>query len=284
VNRDLVLATLVLIVCGFLAWLPGLLPALSARGETCAAQERACWRRLWAPLLPAATALAVLVGWALHEPSETDELLLPTALALAVPLGVVWTRTLVRAVRALRVPGAETPAAVAGLLRPRIAIEPGFRHALDHGAYEAVLAHERAHARHRDPLRIWLAQIATDLQWPFGTAPERLQAWLNALELARDDEARRAGVPGEDLASALVSAARLARPVRGAVVAAFGGPGALLAKRVDRLLRPLDREDTPTRAGTGLILAALTLAFAGAAFAGWTHGDLVLRALPFVTS
>ncbi len=290
-NRDLVLATLVLIVCGSLAWLPGLLPSLKprGRGDEGAARERAAWWRLWLPLAPAAIALALLVGWALQEPSETDELLRPTALALAVPLGLVWARALVRAARALRVRDAGAPAAVVGLLRPRVVIDRAFERTLDGAALEAARAHEAAHARHRDPLRIWLAQIACDLQWPFGAAPARLAAWLDALELARDDEARRGGVRGEDLASALVSAARLAPHARlgAAAIAMLGTPEALLAARVSRLLQPLDavapRASTSTTT-TRLVVAALVATVAGAALAGWTHGDLVLRALPFVTS
>lgn len=283
-NRDLVLGTLVLIVCGSLAWLPGLLPSRAPRGETGAARERAAWRRLWLPLAPAALALAVLVGWALQEPSETDELLLPAALALAVPLGLVWARALIRAVRALRVREAGAPAAVVGLLRPRVVIDPAFGRAVDGAALTAARAHEEAHARHRDPLRIWLAQIACDVQWPFGAAPARLAAWLEALELARDDEARRAGVPGEDLASALVSAARHAPHARLDAIATLGAPEELLAVRVARLLRPLEPDLAPHSARRWLVAAALVVTVAGAALAGWTHGDLVLRALPFVTS
>jgi Zn-dependent protease with chaperone function len=278
-SRDLVLAGLVLIVCGSLAWLSGLLPGRAAD----ATRERAAWRRLWAPLAPAATMLAVLVGWAFQEPARTDELLLPTALALAVPLGLVWMRALARAIFALRV-RADAPAAVVGLARPRVEIDPTFARALDAAALGAVLAHEEAHARHRDPLRIWLAQIATDLQWPLGAAPARLAAWLEALELARDDEARRAGVRGEDLASALVSAARFATGARRGVAATLGAPASLLAARVSRLLRPLEGDAAPARARAWLAGAALALAIAAGALAGWTHGDLMLRALPFVTS
>jgi hypothetical protein len=284
VNRDLVLAAIVLIVCGALAWLPGLLPAAGLAAASSEARERAGWRRLWVPLLPAAAALALFVGWAFQEPSQTDELLSPATAALALPLAVVWMRATARAIRSLLDRGAGVPAAVVGLLRPRIVIDPAFGASLDDAARAAVIAHERAHAQHRDPLRIWLAQIATDLQWPFAAPRDRFDHWLEAVELARDDEARRAGVRGEDLASALVSAARIARHPRPRALALLDAPGAALATRIDRLLRPLERQAASGPRRAWLALAVLVITVAGAVLAGWTCGDLFLRALPFVTS
>jgi hypothetical protein len=276
VSRDFVLAALVLIVCGALAWAPGLLPAAARRSE------RATWRRLWGPLLPAAAALALLVGWALQEPSTTDELLRPVAALAALPAALVWARAAWRASRALcaRV---DAPAAVVGLLRPRVRIDARLGALVSPAGLAAARAHEEAHARHRDPLRIWLAQLATDLQWPFGGAAARFAAWLEALELARDDEARRAGARGEDLAEALVGAARLtAAPARPAALARLDGPGGALAARVDRLLAPLETEPGPARGGVTFLAIAATLLTA--AWLGFAHGDVALRALPFVAS
>lgn len=273
-SRDLVLAGLVLIVCGALAWAPGLLPAGARRSE------RASWWRLWGPLLPAATALALLVGWALQEPSTTDELLRPVAALAALPVAFVWARAAWRAARALAAP-VDAPAAVVGLLRPRVEIDPRLADLVSPAGLAAARAHEEAHARHHDPLRIWLAQLATDLQWPFGGAAARLAAWLDALELARDDEARRAGASGEDLAEALVGAARLASAsARPAAVARLDGPARALAARVQRLLAPLEAERLPAR-GRAMILA-VTATLLVAAWMGFAHGDLALRALPFV--
>jgi Zn-dependent protease with chaperone function len=277
VSRDLVLAALVLIVCGALAWAPGLLPAAAGRSE------RAAWWRLWGPMLPAAAALALLVGWALQEPSTTDELLRPVAAVAALPVAFVWARAAWRAARALTA-RVRAPAAVVGLLRPRVAIDPSLGQLVSAAGLAAARAHEEAHARHRDPLRIWLAQIATDLQWPFGGAAARLGAWLDALELARDDEARRAGVRGEDLAEALVGAARLASSgaARPLAAARLDGPGRALAARVERLLAPLDAEARPARRRTVALAVATVLLVA--AWVGFAHGDLALRALPFVAS
>jgi beta-lactamase regulating signal transducer with metallopeptidase domain len=277
-SRDFVLAALVLISCGSLACLAGFLPS---RAEAPAPSEPRAWRLVWAPLAPAAAALALLIGWALHEPSVTDEILSPTALVLAAPLAAMWLRAALRAAAALRASARGLTAGVVGLLRPRVVIDPRFRAALDTASLEAVLAHERAHARHRDPLRIWLAQLATDLQGPTRAARARLAAWTEALETSRDDEARREGIHGEDLANALVVAARAAAPRRPAAVATFGSPEASLTARVDRLLAPLERA-APPRAS--LAIAALAAVVAAAALVGWMHGDLFVRALPFVTS
>jgi hypothetical protein len=276
VSRDLVLAALVLISCGSLAWLAGLLPS-DARARPSA--ETRAWRRVWAPLMPAGAALALLFGWALHEPSVTDEILTPAALLLGAPLGLVWVRAALRAAAALRARTDGLPAGVVGLLHPRVVLDEAFRAALDASSLEAVLAHERAHARHRDPLRIWLAQLATDLQGSTLAARGRLDAWLGALETARDDEARRGGVRGEDLANALVLAARASVPRPGAV-ATLGSPEALLTARVDRLLAPLESPAKSRAVPALLALGALVLA----TLVGWMHGDLFVRALPFVSS
>jgi hypothetical protein len=287
VNRDLVLAGLVLNVCGSLTWLGGL---LFWRGEPFptggVALERRLWRRLWMPLWPALGALALLLGWALQEPAQTDELLRPLALGLAAPLGLIWARAAWRAVRALRLRAPKLPAAAVGLLRPRVVLDPEFERALDPAAREAVMAHERAHVRHRDPLRIWLAQLVTDLQWPLGGARARLDEWMNALELARDDEARRAGVAGEDLAGAVIAAARMAVPGAAGASAALTSAGRALDARVRRLLAPLDAEAAPAASRRWALALALALGttLALAALAGFTYGDLALRALPIVTT
>ena len=284
-SRNLVLATLVVILCGTLACLAGLVPGASRARGPGAARERAAWWRLWAPLTPAAIVLALLVGWALQEPSVTDEILTPWALALATPLVFVWGRALIRAVAALRAPRGHLPAVVVGLLRPRVIIDPVFGQTLDADALTAVFEHEHAHVRHYDPLSIWLAQIATDLQWPSRLAPARLTDWLDALEDARDDEARRAGVRGEDLADAIVRAARAVRsPSLPRAAATLGARAIRLAERVDRLLRPLDREARLGHTRVAIATSALALAVVFAALLGWTNGDDVLRALPFVRS
>jgi len=294
VSRELVLGVLALGVCGAITWLSGWVipgagtapsPASPARVLECEA-----WRRLWAPLLPSALALTALLGWGLQEPGQTDELLRPLAPLLIAPFAVIGLRAAWRAVRALRVPSALPVAATIGLVRPRVVLDVRLAATLDAAQWTAVLAHEQAHARHRDPLRLWLAQLATDLQWPIPAARRRLDDWSSRLELARDEEARQRGIAGEDLAAAIVEAARLSAPLQAArlgaqaAVASLTGPERGLLARVQRLLAPLPEavvggRGWPARAGLGALLA-VTLALA--LLAGLHFGDALVRPLPLI--
>jgi hypothetical protein len=272
-DRELVLATLVGLLCG---------PALLAAGAIAvrlppvvAAREleRRAWRRVWLPLWPPALVLAFLVGWAVQEP-ESSEGAGPALLAVAAVFGLIALRAAVRAVRALRRPRGAV-AMTAGLWRPRAFIAPELAARLDEQALHAALEHEAAHARHRDPLRLWLAQIATDLQWPLAAARRRFADWRNALELARDAEACER-VEGSDLAAALIEAARLSRGAAG-VVGLVGGAGAF-SDRIHRLLdAPPDAAAAPRRGWTwALWLGAVGLAIA----AGGVFGEQIIGLLP----
>lgn len=198
--------------------------------------ERAAWRALWRPLLPGGLVLAFLLGWALQEP-ESAEALHSWAYLCATPVALVWMRATVRAWRS----GSASKVALAGtvgLLRPRVVIAPELRSVLDDAALHAALEHEHAHARHRDPLRLWLAQLATDLQWPARSAQLRLSHWREVLELARDEEACACGAAGPDLAAAVVTAARLQRQER--PLAAIANLGTASPRRGLRVGRSAD--------------------------------------------
>jgi hypothetical protein len=164
---------------------------------------------------------------------------------------------------------------------------------LEDGVIRAALAHERAHAIHRDPLRIWLAQLITDLQWPWPWAGRRLEVWLETLELARDDEARAAGADGADLAAAVlasvrylerVTARQVGRRLQGTQLAharLIGDSGAL-RKRVARMLAPLPQQPAlvPARlAGLRLEGTLLIPLLLGALMLGVVYGERVMRAL-----
>lgn len=284
-NRELVLAALAAFVCGPALLLGGLMGARPTERDPFEVERRA-WDRLWLPLLPAALLLALLVGWALQEPDASDEVVAPFVDAIALSFALVWLRAWVRALRALAAPRRPPGAATIGLFRPRVIIAPELAAVLDPRALAAVAAHEAAHARHRDPLRIWLAQLATDLQWPAPGARARLSSWRAALEVARDAEACAHGTDGADLAAAIVMAARQAQAsvphVPGLV-----DPAMALRDRVARLLaRPTSPSlsvgasySTPTRWPLRVALfAALALAVA----LGAQYGDILVRALPGV--
>ncbi|HEY4188218.1 MAG TPA: M56 family metallopeptidase [Polyangia bacterium] len=288
-NRDLVLATLALGSCGAATWSAGWIFRApggdrdGTEGDRAGhALERASWRRLWSPLFPAALALAVLIGWGLQEPGETDELLRPLAALAIAPFALIWLRAAWRAAWALRPPARPPLAATVGVVRPRVQLAERLRRDLDDDQLAAVLAHEEAHVRHHDPLRLWLAQLATDLQWPNPAARARLRDWQSSLELARDEDARRTGIAGEDLAAAIVATARLDGHRREEALAYLTGAEHELVDRVRRLLAPLS---TTTEAGrrvlfTSVAVVAATLLLS--LLAGFRFGDSLIRALPII--
>ena len=272
-DRELVLTLLVLLVVGSTCFVVGATCGAPAPLRSGRATERVCWRRLWLPFVPASLALAALVGWALQEPDDSERL----PLAMVVPacfFGIVWARAALRAIWA-RSAGGHVRLGTRGLLRPTVVVDRGLRSELDAAAFDAALAHERAHAAHRDPLRIWCAQLASDLQWPAPGARARLAAWLHALELARDEEAREAGADGADLAAAILHVARDRAERLGAVAALTGSDA--LRDRITRLLEPL--RAAPPRGAATVAFAAWALGGTVAAIAGDTFGEYVIRAV-----
>lgn len=255
-DRDEAAMLLVVLVSGALVWLVGALTPASPTED-----ERAAWRRIWLPALPASIPFFILLGFAVADPEGPQPLHVTRAIAV-VPFGVVWIRAALRAVRALTADG-QGPAVTKGFLWPRVELSAELCEVLHQNELRAVMAHEGAHVGHRDPLRIWLVQALTDLQWPLSRARARQRVWLRALELARDAEAvSQPNVEAAALASAMIKAARL---VRSEVVtgAALTNDEALLETRVRRLLI---LETKPARAGRRSFLAPLAVGLAIAAF------------------
>lgn len=257
-DRDEAGLLLAILVCGALLWVVGAFAPASTTTD-----ERAAWRRLWGPAIPASIPFFVLLGWAVVD-WEGPQQLGVTRLLAVIPGTVVWIRAAWRATRSL-FPKHDSPAAVTGFLRPRMNLSVGLCGFLQAAELRAVIAHEQAHIRHRDPLRIWLAQVITDLQWPVPVARRRQRGWMRALELARDEEARRMdGVEPEDLASALIKAVRLSHGQTAASArASLTDDETFLAERVRRLLGPLPTE---RHAQGRSILLPLTFCLAGASF------------------
>jgi hypothetical protein len=238
--------------------------------------ERALWRSIWRPLAPALAVAGVMVGWAIAEPVPADEPVSSLAVAIALPFAVVWGRALGRAASSLGKGGPQPLAATVGLLRPTVVLSPALESALDPEALAAVRAHERAHASHRDPLRIWLAQLATDLQWPSPAAALRLRAWRRTLEMARDEEVRQAGTEGPDLAAGILDAIRFMKTVSG-VAAALIDEESSLRERITRLLGPLP--DVPEPRTSFLTPGFVCAGVAAAVLAGIAFGDPIVAAL-----
>ena len=265
-DRELVLLLLAVVSAGGAAQAVGWWPPSADSGHSGRTLERTSWRRLWMPLLPAALLLAALAGWALVEPEQSETVPL-VLIASALPFGGLLLRALRRAARALDVADTEVVAATVGLVAPRVIVSSKLVAVLDGQALRAVRVHEEAHVRHRDPLRLWVAQLASDVQWPWAGAARRFEAWREALELARDEEARRLGVEGADLAAGVLAAARLADRAAPMAIAGVTGAGRPLRNRVLRLLEPIGPEEPGPPSGRVWVVALLAAAMAlGAAF------------------
>ena len=240
-DRELVLAGLTLTIVGLTlfaggVWSRRVTPPCSARQW-----ERTLWRALWRPVIPAVLMVSILVGWAIMEPAQSDERLPSSVLVVSGVFIALWLRAAIRAIVALR---EHTPhvAGTVGLWRARVVLSEALTARLDPEALDAVRAHEAAHVRHRDPLRIWLAQLVTDLQWPWPAAQDRFAQWRHVLELARDEEARLSGTDGADLAAAVLFAARLHTSCSAGATLIDGQIG--LEARITRLLAPLPSDET----------------------------------------
>lgn len=290
-ERETLLVTLLAGFGGVAVQALALLPRRTCGDSSPQVAERRAWRQLWLPLLPLFVLGAWLAGWALREPDPVPDRMAPGMLmAISMPFALVAIRAAVRAAWAVVRAPRNLPIYTVGLLHPRVVFSPFLARRLEEGLVRAAWEHEQAHVRHRDPLRIWLAQIATDLQWPWPGARRRFAAWLEILECARDDEARGCGASGVDLAAAVLAIARIvstALPPGGmagetAIDAGLIGGGRALQERIARLLSPLPEfagAPARTRFASPVLgaVAAAVLLCAGAI--GAVCGEQVLRPL-----
>jgi Zn-dependent protease with chaperone function len=104
----------------------------------------------------------------------------------------------------------------AGLLFPRVIISTGMLELLDEAQLTAVLAHEAAHVRHRDPARALAVRCASNALFYLPLARHLSQKSLVAAELGADSAAARvAGQPA--LIRALLEVLGRVRPILGTV-------------------------------------------------------------------
>jgi hypothetical protein len=203
---------------------------------------------------------------------------------VCVPFAIIFVRAVIRAVWSLaRSPG-DFSVATLGIFRPHIVFPPLLAKRLDDRAIEAALAHERVHVLHRDPLRIWVAQFVTDLQWPWGSAQRRFTSWLEVLEQARDDEARAAGVEGADLAAALVGSLRFHSATRCTAGAGLIGQPEVVRARIARLLRPLPGVSPYGDSSYPAIATFLIFSMVLALLLGVVYGERVIAPLLALSS
>jgi Zn-dependent protease with chaperone function len=284
VEREFLLTVLIIFLGGLTLQLFAPWPWRNGNASASRRMERLHWLVLWWPATLTLVVAAWLCGWALSQSDPVLDPVGPLLFVACAPFGIVILRAVARAVWSLaRSPG-DSGVATVGLLRPHIVFAPQLAKRLDDRAIEAALAHERAHIRHLDPLRIWAAQCVTDLQWPWGSAQRRFTSWLAALEQARDDEARAAGVDGADLAAALIGSLRFqcGKCCIGGV-GLIGQPEVVQA-RIARLLRPLPDAVLPRESSRIAIAALLVLTLALAMGLGVACGECVIRPLLALSS
>ena len=214
-------------------------------------------------LLPSAATLLATVGlvaWA----TRTGWLLVQARRAVArlepVPwpakLAIAVRRTGVEAVRCVRDPG--QAAFCAGIVRPGVYVTSGLVAALGVDELCAVLLHEGAHARRRDPLRRAGGRAAVEVVWHIPLVDWWFRQALERAELAADRAALGRLGPAP-LARALVAMDIPVAPAVGA--AAFDGAA---PARVAQLLGdPVPRQRPSLAAWTltiGLTMLSLNLA------------------------
>jgi Zn-dependent protease with chaperone function len=169
------------------------------------------------------------------------------------------------------VDGLPSPAFTAGWLRPRVYVARALAERLTSDQLAAVLSHEGAHARRRDPLRLSLLRLLAYTVF-----------WIPALRRLAEDIADEAEIRADDvaardrplvLASAMLELAKWC-PQR---VVLQEGVGFHDRDLLERRVRRLAGEDTPiyshvTRRSVGAALAALLLV--------WASGVIVAHPLP----
>lgn len=137
---------------------------------------------------------------------------------------------------------------VLGVLRPTLYVTRGLLSAAHVQHLDAVLAHERAHLRRADPLRMLIANAALAFHLP-GIAAALRARLLRAQEMAADVEAAAAVGSRTRVAQALVELARAQHALPGLALA-FGACN--VEARVRRLLDERPHRDAPS--GSSLLL------------------------------
>ena len=224
-------------------------------------------------LLPAAGGLLagilVMVGYIIWEVQVEREAVGPAALGAAaaglatlVHAGVRLFIVLGRTIRIRReliarvestLPTRPLPAsiidtmfpvvAIVGLVAARLFVARRVLEACSADEFDAVLAHEHAHARQYDNLRRLAMAASPDVLGLVAEGRALERAWLQAAELAADETAAAGCQRGVSLASALVKVARLASVPAEPLPASALYRGEPIAERVHRLLDPPSAPD-----------------------------------------
>jgi hypothetical protein len=279
------LLTLVVLTFGGLTFLAtGFVKPAAVSFDAPIASEARAWRRIWWPLAPGLLILSSLFGWWLQAPDATANDLSLAILVIATLMSAIWGRAFGRALLSLlRARKLRLPAMTYGIIKPTVVVDEDFARSLSPSVALAVRAHEEAHRAHGDPRRLWLAQLGTDLQWPWPQARARFRSWRFALELARDEEASATpGVERADLAEAVLEAAKQT-PRYLAPVPALGDAATTIEARVRWLVEAeptTDSRPAVTRTRSVATVLALLAATATVIAVAFELGDAFLRLFP----
>ena len=153
--------------------------------------------------------------------------------------------------------GVELPQ-VRGLWRPRVILPRRHLTRLEIEELRAVLLHEDAHRRRRDPLRFLVLQVCMALLWFYPPVHWLHRRLRQAAEFACDEAVLRAGVDAGDYARALARTLRLGLAPVADPISAGIGEGSLLRRRFERLTEPW-RYQSMKRHALLLILALLVV-------------------------
>lgn len=182
--------------------------------------------------------------------------------AQSVGLSIQQTRIVV---------GLPNPAFTTGWFHPRVYVAADLADQLTKPELEAVLAHEHAHVRRRDPLRLFVLRFFAGVLFWLPALRRLTEDWADEAEISADDAAARThALP---LASAmLVMASRASHAVVREPSVGFQS-----ADLLERRIRRLAGED----AVVGTHVSWRTLSGAAAALVVvWASGIIVLHPLP----
>lgn len=172
------------------------------------------------------------------------------------------------------VPGLPSPAFTAGLLSPQVYLAEELAVRLTPEQLAAVVAHEAAHVRRRDPLRMFLLRLlACTLFWI--PAVRRLTDDMRDEAEIRADDAASLGEP-LILASAILALADWAAAQRGTQASAFG-VGFHRDMLLERRVRRLAGEESPVRSH---VTRRSIAAAACALLVVWLSGMVMAHPLP----
>lgn len=160
-------------------------------------------------------------------------------------------------------------AITAGWLQPTIVVSSRMIDVLTPGELTAVLAHEQAHQRRRDSLRLLIAEIVSKPHWP--ATRRRILGQLNlAIEQACDEAAARRSGDRLGVAETIVKLTRLGAVAERTPLSpcpSFIGADATL--RVNALLQPSIAARRTL--AVAALLSALGLTMSGLATSEWWH-------------